>query len=264
LLIAVQGKGSEVDKAALVQASASPGSVVVDIGKTTYVNDRGSGASRDFRIHHLSMDRNMAFEIVGTNHHQVMYLRFDAANPVAFSEINYFSLRCDSGIADFSVADGIVRDVGAPLGSPALLLGRMSCGASDTRAVLAKVQDISSSSVSPLWTASAGTRGSTDLLTPCPSCFAAISTSVAGQAIAVSQDDYLTRVDTADGRVLGRDALSTDTSSSKPSIRVSWKMGAWETPPYLTGLSQRNGVIGAEMGLSRIALDRLFADGMEP
>lgn len=254
LLLAVQGRESELDTTELIQVSTPLNGTVTTIFE--YPTGDGRITRADLRIRHLSLRDDGKFDLAGTQGGKAMYMLYDAHTFRVLRE-NYFTLSCGSSVA--SVADNLVRDTS--LGGAVLLVGRADCGAGTLRPVLAKVLDIDTfPSLAWTVTTAEAINGCSDLRGPCLASYATVSSP--GRAHVVTPPGYLALVNVAgSGTILGRDSLF-DTGQNL-SVLPSLKMGAARNTSYLTGVAVAVTPDGTSFGLGRVALDRLFGYGMD-
>lgn len=259
LLVAVRGQGSMADTTTIVQVFTPLGSVNTSI--VDYATSDVRLSRPGLRINHLLAQDDGSFDAVGTEGGMALYLHYDAKSLHVLQE-RYFALSCGTGFgaSSASVADGIVRNA-----TSVLLLGRARCGGDGTRAVLARVATID---IAPteVWSSrvSDAFDGFADLLDPCLSCAAVMSDTVAGQVLVVSPSGYLAHVDAGNGRVAVRDALQLMQGAAVFGVAPTTRLGLSQTPPYLTGIAVYNVPPSAPLyGLARVAVDRVFASGME-
>lgn len=262
VVVAVQGRGTDSSTTELVQAGAGAngmGTLVLTLTEHRF------GSLVDvpgLSINQLLPRPDATFEGVGSAQGEALYLRYDAHSD-QLVQFKTLALPCGAGASAASAADGLVRD--ASLGADgALLLGRAECDGA-VNAVLARLPGFDAAPPTPSWSVSIGAvvdgYGCSPLTERCSAAFAALSSP--GHAYAAVAAGYLARVDFADGaaRVTGRDSLLTDDATF--FVQPSFALGAYADSPWLTGV----GIVSAGgnfmAGLSRVAVDRVFADGMD-
>lgn len=247
LLVAVQGRSSEINRTALIQIQG--GSIFETFG--IRLN------RPDLRINQIVLQADGKADLVGTQGAKATYLRYDARSNVLLNE-QFFDLPCASSATLASVADGIVR--GGALVNDVLISGRSQCGSGQQSSVvrIASVETLPTVA----WSIGTGTDlgGCTALLDPCLASFVTLSGVVPGRAYAVTPGAYLAQVDvTGSGRLLGRDALMGEAGGSALVIVPSNKFGASHAHPSIAGIGYSVTPGGAVFGFGRVVLDRLFA-----
>lgn len=254
LLLAVQGRETEIDTTELIQVSTPANSNVTTIFE--YPTGDGRLTRADLRIRHMALRDDGSFDIVGNEGGKATYILYNAHTFRVLRQ-NYFTLSCGSSVS--SVADGLLRD--SSLSGAALLVGRADCGGGDKRPVVAKVQDIDTFPTLA-WTVVTADRisGCTDLLLPCLSSF--ITMASPGRAAITTPAAYLSVIDAAGaGTIVRRDALFS--TGVGLSILPSFKVGASRNAPYLTGLAMQASPGVMAFGMARLPLDRIFGSGMD-
>lgn len=250
VLVAVQGRLSELNKTALIQIQES----------TIFETFSSSFTRPDLRINQLVMNADGKADVVGTEGGKALYMQYDASNDLLLQE-RFFDLPCASG-ATASVADGLVRN--AALGSDVLLVGRANCTGGGQASVLARVANIATApGINWRLTTADDLGGCGSLLDTCPVHSVLMSTALAGRIYATLPTGYLAHVNggTGSAALLGFDALLGSDLAILPAPR--W--GTDQSHPYLAGLAYGfDSSSGFIFGLGRIALDRTFAGGFDP
>lgn len=244
VLVAVRGTGAEANKTELVQAYDI--TTTIDIVEYPYTGAIFSGTG--LSINHMAQRDDGKFDVVGGAGGKATYLQYSAVSPGG--QLNYIDLACAN-----STADGLVRD--ASLAGDVLLIGRSSCGPE-----VARIQTIESVP-QRLWSANTGYNGNlngcSNLTNFCADVFAAMSAGAPAQVQAVTAEDRLVRVDTNSGQVVGADWLYGLLPEGAFQIYPSYRTGTALVGPHLMAV----GTSGSAHGLGRVAVDRLFAGGME-
>lgn len=262
VVLAVQGQGAARTTTDLVQVGAGTNG---DGTPTLAISEHRFNSLVDvagLSVNQLLPRADNGFEAVGSAQGKALYLRYDAHSD-QLDTLQTFDLPCGNTASTASAADSLVRE--ASLGAEgALLLGRAACGGVNS-AVLARLPNLAAASPSLSWSLLIGGvvdgYGCGDLSELCFTAYAGLSAP--GHAYAVAPAGYLARVDFSDnaGRVAGRDSLLVDNGSL--AVLPGQHLGAHADSPWLTGLGAVSAGGTFAVGLSRIAVDRVFADGME-
>lgn len=250
LLVAVQGSGVDSTRTALVHVTDG----TIDSMSNAALVRPG------LRINHLIAHPDGRVDIVGSEAGMVLYVEYNADSNTWGTE-RFFHFPCPSGTATMSIADGLVRP--ASLGSDVLVIGRAACSGGP-HAMVARVSAIGTSpSVGWAVATTSDLGGCTDLVGQCRVSFAAVSSAGANRAYVTTPVATLAHVDIGSnpGRLLGTDQLGQGSPSSQILVAPTFALGADQVHPFLVGFGYVIDVSTMSIGLGRIAVDRIFADG---
>lgn len=250
LMVAAQGSGAEIDKTALVQI----------IGGTIRTDYSGTLSRPNLRVRQLVPNALGWMDVFGAEVNTAMYVQFSSNNGRDVIHEYVFDLGCSPSTLD-----------GGNFGSsPLLVAGRRNCGDGFASVVAAVQIPTPTSTPTIAWLVPTATNssldGCNDLLAQ---CLAIPPLKVAqDQVVAVTADGYLAHVRTSpDGNsawLAGRDRLlGQQAGGSILTIVPANRFGYDAVYPSLVGASSFQSGLNTILGFGRVALDRLFADGLD-
>lgn len=257
LLIAVKGASSSSATVALVGAIYTnnlPGQIYP--GSTTV--PRAS-----FRINGMQDRGDGKVDILGTEGSQAVYMRFDPHNFTVETE-KFFNFPCQTGFATSSVADGMVHP--ASFGGDVLVGGRVACSSGDAYSIAARVASIDLAPAVAWGTRLEGVINPSLAFGNCQQPFYAAGCSTANIAYSTSTEAGEAFFGSTYPAVIHLDLgtapaglTGADFTLANQVVLPSAKYGSHYQYPYLVGVAAN----GAQLGLGRVAVDRIFADRVD-
>jgi hypothetical protein len=254
-LVALQGSGAESSSSALIGVSGNVPTTPLSLD-VRYVMTNPL-----LRINFMAGRADGAVDIAGTEDKKALYALVDAAAKVLQVE-NDFDLACPSGSPAASVLDGMARIPPASDDSTVIVTGRVDCGMTGKLSEVARVANITLPISSTVLSASfPEVLPNCDMdfdTAGCESSFLTVPSAAPDTALMLTPGLNLMHVDISgtNANVAGEEANSA--ASGAPLFVPSFNFGFSLRYPYLVGLSVD---AHENLGIRRIAIDRIFADG---
>jgi hypothetical protein len=254
-LVALQGTSTEASSSALIGVSGNVPTTPLSLD-VRYVMTNPL-----LRINFMAGRADGSVDIAGTEGGKALYALVDASAKVLQVE-NDFDLACPSGSPAASVLDGMAKIPPASDDSTVIVTGRVDCGLTGKLSEVARVANITlpiSSTVLSESFPEALTNCDMDFDTAgCESSFLTVPSAAPNTALMLTPGFNLMHVDISatHANVAGEEANSA--ASGAPFFAPSFKFGFSLRYPYLVGLSVD---AHENLGIRRIAIDRIFADG---
>ncbi|WP_146152019.1 hypothetical protein [Ahniella affigens] len=252
LLMAVQGQGGEVDRAALIKYE----------GSQFFEGFSASFSNLDLRVFRIAMRPDGKIDALGTAAAKALYVPYDPAANVVGSQ-RFFDLHCSTSTASASVLDDIVRD--APLTNEPLLIGRARCTGGDLEVIAARVSSIDTAPTPSGHLRLSINPGACDTLTIQCATMAMASQGQSGRIYVGTPAFELAFVDIHPGtgapQLAARYSMQVSNNSGSLLVWPTRSFGWYQGYPLLTGVGVSNNSVS--FGMSRVIVGTLLSDGFE-